>query len=225
MKDREFTTVDKDGKEVSVVFKHPTQSQIMKGDFTYRKYFSEAIREGLMTNAEATKLLKDRQIWSQEMDNKEIALRKEINDIENEFRESSITKDDGLVKRIKLKGLRNELDELTSVYSSISNNTAESVASEYRMQFYASDCSYFKDGMRKIFKDINDFRSRLDEAISLDCYRHAVVVNYELALGRALPDGLNADYPEDSWFLENAINKPDDKQPEAKRRGRKPKIS
>jgi len=219
VKDREFSSMDKDGNKIDLVFKRPSQSQIMRGDFIFRKYFSEAIREGLLTNAEASKLLKDRNIWTHELDEQELSLRKQISELETLFRDNSFNFDDGTINRIKLKSLRDDLDSLTSIYSTINNNTAESVASEVRIQFYAAECSYFKDGMRKVFKDIEDFRKKFDDILSLDCYRQAVIVNYELALGRDLPEGLNKEYPEDLWLDSMQKSQPVSASP--KKRSRK----
>ena len=56
--ERVFTSKDKDDNEVEVKFGSLNQVVLSRGDFIYREYFSKAMRAGVMTNAEALKILK-----------------------------------------------------------------------------------------------------------------------------------------------------------------------
>jgi BMFP domain-containing protein YqiC len=211
MKTKEFESVSKDGEKTEVLFKKPTQGILSKGDFVYRTEFSKAIRAGIMTTAEANKLLRDRGIWDDERESQESTLRLEIGSLETALAEED-SYEDGIRLFDKLKELRASLNELTQVYSSISENTAESVASEVRTQFFASECSVYKDSSRRVFSSFDDFKKRLDEQITVDCYRNALISNWEEALGISI-DELTDSLPEDEWLKKTA---PKVEEPEPK---------
>ena len=195
---RVFKTKDKEGKEVILKFVKPTQAVLSKGDFVYRENFSKAIRAGFMTNAEASKVLEDRGIWTTRHEEDSLALRNEISELEEKI--STMDRVGGLELFKKIKDLRDKLDGLTSIRSSVMNNTAESAASEMRTQFYASECVLFNDGGKRVFKDFNDFLGRLDESLALDSYRQALIANYEQIFGIKLSQDLESTLPEDVWL-------------------------
>lgn len=229
MKDRHFESADADGKVVKLVFKRPNQNQITQGDFVYRKFFSEAIRAGLMANAEATKVLKDRGIWTDDMDKQERSMRQEINRLEASFANNEFDRAAGLLQVDELKLTRRKLKELTSIYTDITDNTAESVAVEARIQYFAAECTLLADSMKKMFKNVDDYRLYMSAQMGIDAYKHAVICNFELALGREMPD-VSGEYPEDKWL--NSLPLDDIKEPateevkteEPKKRGRKSKV-
>lgn len=231
MEDRIFKSVDKDGKEVDLKFKRPNQMALSKGDFVYRKEFSNAVRAGIMTSAEANKLLKDRGIWDEEKEAQEVSLRKEVGALERKFKgETPPTEDEGLELREKLKKLRVELAELTAIYSSIVDSTAESVASEMRTQFFASECVVYKDSGKRVFKSLDEFRERMDERLVVDSYRQALISNWEQSLGIAITDEATKALPEDEWLAtvekeKVATSEPEEVKPARKSRKKKEEVA
>lgn len=197
MKVKNFESAVEDGKAVSLLFKKPNQGILSRGDFVYRTEFSKAIRAGIMTTAEANKLLSERGIWSEERDIQESELRVKISDLETKIADAS--DEEALKIYSELKALRVKLTELTQMYNSITENTAESVASESRTQFFASECSVYKDSGKRVFASFDDFKSRLDEQITSDCYRNALISNWEDVLGISI-DELTSNLPEDEWL-------------------------
>ena len=53
---------DVDGKNCYV--RLPNQKEINDGDFVYKTKYSEAIRYGALSAAEATRIIEDREIWT-----------------------------------------------------------------------------------------------------------------------------------------------------------------
>lgn len=221
MKVKEFVSTDKDGNEVEVSFVRPKQSVLSRGDFIYRSEFSNAIRAGIMTSAEASKLLRDRGIWDDEKEALEIDIRREISSLELQLKDLGFEEGQPVYQELKKK--RDELNSLTKVFSSVSDNTAESVASEVRTQFFASECSVYKNSGKKVFKSFDDFKSRLDERIAADCYRNAMISSWEDALGISI-DELSDSLAEDEWLMSFKEDEPDvDKEQEEEAEEVKPK--
>lgn len=196
-----FKSVGKDGKEVSLKFLKPSQSILAKGDFVYREYFSKAIRAGIMTSAEANKLLKERNIWTEAQEDKLIELKVRLVELEETL--TGLSKTDGQVVYEEIKRLRDEIDGILSLKKNITDNTAETVAADMRTQFFASECVVYNDSGKRVFKDFPDFLSRLDEVIAIDAYKQAIISNYEQILGVKMSDTLEAPVlPEDKWLAD-----------------------
>jgi len=216
--DRIFTSKDVDGGEVELKYIKPSQRIISKGDFVYREHFGKSVRAGLLTNAEASKLIKDRNVWGEQREEEAIQLQVQINDLEDNLREIGPSAE-GLPLYRDLKALRLEIKELTNIRRSIMENTAESVAAEIRTQFYASECVVYNKNGKRVFKSLEDFFSKLGDDITLDCYRQALITSYEAAFGidfsKASADTRDT---EDRWFdeLSAEVAKEDEDEEEEK---------
>lgn len=197
--DKVFLTIDKNDNEIELKFVKPTQRILTKGDFVYREYFGKSVRAGLLTNAEAKKLLKDREVWGESREQELIDIQDKIMDLEKEIKEIG-KKDRGLKLYGDLKNLRTEIVELSDIRKSVMENSAESVAAEMRTQFYAAECVVYNKSGRKVFKGLEDFISRLDEQLTLDSYRQALIANYETIFGLDLSEVNEEKLAEDEWF-------------------------
>jgi hypothetical protein len=196
-----FKTKTKDGKEVSLKYNKPSQSILAKGDFVYREYFSKAIRAGIMTAAEAAKLLKDREIWNESQDDLLVELKIKLLELEGKL--PGMSREDGKAVYEEIKKLRDEIDGLVAVRKNITDNTAEAVAADMRTQFYASECVVYNDSGKRVFKDLKDFLERLDEPLAVESYKQALIANYEQVLGIKMGDSLETPVlPEDKWLAE-----------------------
>lgn len=219
MEARIYKSKDKDGNEVELAFKKPNQVVLTRGDFVYREYFSKAIRSGVMTNAEALKILKDRDVWTEEQDKESVELQLKL--IEAEERLKTYTKRDSesLTTYDEIKKLRREINQLNRIRSNVLDNTAESMATEMRTQFFASECSVYNSSGAKVFADLQDFLGRLDEPLATDSYRQALISNYEITMGIDLSDAdekAAKPLPEDEWL--NKLREEDEKAAKPKKK-------
>ncbi len=197
---RTYKSKNKEGNEVELGFNNLTQVVLTRGDFVYREYFSKAIRAGVMTSAEANKILKDRDIWTEVQDDEVIELQLKLSKMEDSLSKLKKRDAQSITLYGDIKKQRQEIGELNSIRTSVTENTAESVAAEMRTQFFASECAVYNNTGEKVFKDLKDFLARLDESIATDSYRQALIFNYERALGITLPSDLDDTlFPEDEW--------------------------
>ena len=203
MANKIFKSKDKDGNEVELRFNDLNQVVLTKGDFVYREYFSKAIRAGVMTQAEATKILKDRNIWSDNDEDELINYKVKISQLQSKLNEMNKRDADSLALYDQIKSLRTKVADLGAIRSDIIDNTAESMATEMRTQFFASECAVYNNSGKRVFQNLEDFRARLDEDIATDSYRESLILNYERALGISIPDNTeDMALPEDKWLEE-----------------------
>lgn len=222
MKDREFISQDRDGKEITVIFKKPTQSQITNADFMFKKAFAEGVRAGLITQAEAVKILKAQGVWGDSQEQEAAELRSKISEIEAKFAANLVSIDEGHGLYSEVKSLREKLASLVSLITSVTENTVESYASDVKTKFYVVECCVNKDGNRKLFKSIADFDDKFPDRLTSDCYRKSLVVVIESQMGIDLPDVLSDDNPEDKWLSKTVISEVEETE-KPKPRGRKKK--
>ncbi len=221
---RIYSSKDKDEVEVELRFSELNQVVLSRGDFIYREYFSKALRAGVMTNAEAIKILKDREIWGDEQESHVVDIQIKLIGLEGEIKGCKKKDAVSLTLFDKIKRLRRELTETNNIRSNVLDNTSESMASEMRTQFFAAECAVYNTTGQKVFKDLKDFLARLDENIATDSYRQALIINYEKALGITLPDNLEeSSLVEDKWLndikaVEEEAAKPKPKKKVTKKR-------
>lgn len=198
--ERTFTSKDAKGEESKYLFRELSQVILSGGDLVYREYFSKAIRSGVMTQAEAIKILRDREIWGKEQEDKMLELQIELVNAEVALSDFDKKDEESLRNFNKIKELRSEIDTLRSVKTSVTENTAESMAAEMRTQFFASECVVYYKSREKVFSSLKDFLARLDEQVATDSYKEALICNYEKQLGISLPKDFKVTLPEDEWL-------------------------
>lgn len=211
---REFTTVDEDGNELVYEYRRPSQGILQKADLVSRKKFSESVREGILLNQEVAKILKDRGLWTDEDDEKDIALQKEIRTLEEKLADESISNDEGVNLVDEIKKLRLELRSHRSTFTSISDATCESLANEEKNMFLAASCVFDKKTGGKVYKSLEDFKQRLSEPAAIDSYREATVASLEDVLRQELPSDLTKERAEEKWLAERGLDEEPEAEPE-----------
>lgn len=221
--ERVFTSKTADGEEQKFLFRELSQVVLSSGDLVYREYFSKAIRSGVMTNAEALKILKDRGIWGSEEEDKMARLQVELVQLEIMLSKLPKKDEESIGVFNKIKDTRTQIDVLRSVKTSVTENTAESMAGEMRTQFFASECVVYYTSREKVFSSLDDFLARLDEEVATDSYKEALICNYEKQLGISLPKGFDVKLPEDDWLDTVNSKGEEDKKPPAAKKKRRPR--
>lgn len=203
---RVFKTKDNEGNELLYEFRRPTQAQISKAELVARAKFSEAFRAGIVLAAEAKKLLAERGMWGDEQEAEALRMRGEISDLEAKLRDPTISNEEGreLVDAIRAK--RQELDEFQSIIQSISGGTCESVAQEEKNMFYAAECVFNKNTGQKVYKNLEEFKNRLNELSTVEAYAEATIASLEVLIGEDLPSDLSTRYAENMWMAERGLD-------------------
>lgn len=199
-KDRVFTVRGEDGKDLTLIFKRPSQSILSKAHLVFRKAYSNGLREGYLLAKEVDNILRARGLWSDEKDKEVDALRLEISSLEDKLNDSGLSDEEGRQVCESLIDKREELFDINSMVSSIADNTCEAIAAEEKNYFLAANCVYNSTGLSRVYKSVEDYKARLDEPGATDCYREALIAGLEASLGRELPSDLTEEYAENKWL-------------------------
>ena len=204
---RVFKTQNDDDEELVYEFRRPSQAVMSKAELVRRAKFSEAFRAGVVVNAEVFKILRERNMWGDDEEAESTRIRNEITEAEGKLKDEGISNDDGMVLVEQIKTLRLELERHQAIATQISDATCESVANEAVNMFYAAACVYNKTTGQKVYKDLEDFRSRLNESSTIDSYREATIASLEVLIGQDLPSDLSTQYTENKCVAERGLDK------------------
>ncbi len=198
-KERIFKTKDRDEKKITLKIVRPTNEQSRKSDLYYKAKFSEAIQTGVMTRAQAERFIREKKL----LDDKTLTRFKEIADEINSLRDSlgSISIDEkskGIETINKIRDLRTEMDSINDLSAGILEQTAESYADEFRVQWLCSELT-LKEDDTKFFSDYEEFDKLMDSQAVIDSVRNLIFFmnnirdNYETVL------------EENKWLIDNKI--------------------
>jgi hypothetical protein len=212
---RVFSTKNEDGEELLLEVRRPTQAQLSRGELLSRAKFSEAFRAGVVLNAEAKKILAERDMWGPEQEEEVARMRSEIFELEATLKDPTVSNSDGkdLVEQIRIK--RIELDEFQSIVQSISGGTCESVAQEEKNMFFAAECVFNKTTGQKVYKNLEEFKNRLNELSTVEAYAEATIASLEVLIGEDLPSDLSTRYTENMWLVERGLDSEEETETEA----------
>lgn len=183
--------------EKKYYIKKPTQREINEGEFVYKTKYSEALRFGALTGAEASKIIESREIWNKEDDKKLAELFLELS-VQSKVLEDTNDLAEGAALLNKMFDIRNQILKLNLKRNNILDNTAESYADDHRLQYYVVACT-FDETNKKVFATLDDF---LDQANS-DLGKKALVKTIHLIAN----DGRDflEDWPETVWKKKHGL--------------------
>lgn len=206
-KDRVFTTKAKNGSDLILKFKRPSQEVLLKAQLTYRKAFSNNLRAGLILAKEVEKILKERDLWDDSKEKEAQEVRDTISSLEEKLKDKELNQKDGEAICKEISDLRQKLFEINEIITSISENTCESISGEEKNYYLISECIYDNDTDIKVYKNVDDVKTRLDEQMAVDSYRETLIAGLELSIGRELPSDLTDEYAENKWLNSHAEEK------------------
>lgn len=174
-------TLDGSSEEQEYTFKHANYKETVALDMEYRRAFSEALRNGVMSTAEAIKNLKKTGAWTDE-DDADISRRIiQVSDLELKLDKRDGTQEELSKLANDLMRTRNELLAEMNKRTELFENTAEGIADQcriYKMVYY---CLRDAEGNR-VFSDedsFDNFTSDYPAAISY-IFRKAYFFHYNI---------------------------------------------
>lgn len=130
---------------VNVELSKPNQSQLFELDKFYRKVFSECLREGILTEAEAKKRYEETGAWGSADDKKVANLIELIAFNSVLLSEEDEMTDDAAELVTKLQRDRAEMIEMLGRKTELFSNTAEAMANEQKVYKYVALCLVGED--------------------------------------------------------------------------------
>lgn len=133
-------------------------------DWEYSKVFQQAVLDGLPTNKEMERLIKDRKLWAEEDDKELEKLQDDINKqivvLGKMDTEKNIAK-----AQEKIDELRGKIFAKRQERQRYFNNTAESKADESKMSFLIHKCTEVADTGKRVWGTYDDFKNEEEQSV------------------------------------------------------------
>ncbi len=193
MRDKVEFKVDKD----TYTILQPTQQQISDADLVYKSKYSEGVRAGMLTHAEAGRFIQDRKIWTEEDSQKASEILLEITKLGSAL-EKVTDVAEGLEMVGEVEEKRIELLRLNSRKNEILDNTAESYADEKRLNFYVIKCTYDAAG-QPVFKNMSTLVELGNSEVAVEATRNTIQL--------LANDGedFRINWPDYQWRVKNGL--------------------
>ncbi len=154
--------------------RNPTAQEHKKADLIYSEVFSNALREGVMTDDEMRKIINERKILSDD-ENKTIEdCDKKIQESEEKI-EKLKQKDKKIEVATQLMNLRYMRNIVMSHVVSMLNNTAENIANSEKLKWLTFTTLVDKDG-NPVYTDYDEFSNSKD-VVATTALRHFIYIN------------------------------------------------
>jgi hypothetical protein len=179
----------------------PTQEELLELDMAYRRAFSRAVREGLMTEFEAKRVFDRNGTWTQEHEEEIHRLQMAVVTMELELDKIEPDQKDGADGRklcFDIMETRSKLLDLINHKTRLfSQQTAEGYADAVRVTSLTQLCTRDEAGER-VFATPSAFSQRSDDAFAATCYSKAMLASAGLK-----EKDLEMQIPERTWLEEN----------------------
>ena len=175
----------------------PTQKDINEGDLVYKTKYSEALRYGALSAAEAQKIIAERDIWTRQDDLDVQELFMQLHALGDELMK---TEKFALAANTiyEMEKVRTDILRLNMRKNNVLDNTAEAYADDHRLQFYCVACAFHKDGSQ-IFQNIDEYLERASEDIAATCMTK--IIHLIANEGK----DFRAEWPEFKWRVEKGL--------------------
>jgi len=210
-KSREFV-VSVDGEDKTLLFSSPNQENMFEIDKHYRKIYSEAIREGIMTEAEARKRFQASEAWTK-LDESSINTQSNMVAELELFLEAEKDPDKASEIAANLAEIRADLLESLTMKNEIFAMTAEMIALEQKMHKFCELCCTDDKGDR-LFSDSKSYQefSETNPSALSTVFAEAHIFEFEI------PEDMTSDWGEVK-FVQNLVKEAEAK--EAKKSAKK----
>ncbi|MCK5610113.1 hypothetical protein KAR91_50030 [Candidatus Pacearchaeota archaeon] len=185
-------TLEVGDQEVSLCFRRPNQDDLFEVDKTYRKIYSAAILDGIMTEIQARRVHAESGTWT-ELHDKEIReIAQNIAQLEVVLRASDPTDPEALQLASNLNTLRAQMMSRIGDKQELFANTAEGLATEQKMHTFIERCCVYKESGEKFFANLNIYKEFVAEDPDQMSLIHKEAYFYEYRL----PEEIARDWAE-----------------------------
>ena len=153
---------DNAGTIQKVIVRRPNKALLTKGQNLYSQCIKLGLQNGLMFAATLENYMREQKIWGPEQENAVSNLRDQIFNLTTQLKTGKNTNgeilkvEDGKNIAYEIRVLKNRINELNSVKSSLSDNTVESVADNSRFDFLATNSIFREDG-NLVFSNVDEY--------------------------------------------------------------------
>lgn len=157
------------GEDVTVYVKSPTNKQLTEAQIHQAVVFAKALKSGVQSRAGLNESLKEQGLWSDEKQNRVNEIRKILAESEAQLSRGAktpdgkiLSKDDAKQIATRMRELRNEYFNISSVLTEYDMYTAESQAENGKFELLCCRCILDEEG-KPLFNTLDDYEEKKEE--------------------------------------------------------------
>lgn len=156
---REIKGKDKEGKEVTIYVKSPTQTQLKKANIVAAKAFGDALNAGCLLKAKTEKALRDQGLWGEEQIAELRVVTDRLNANELKLRKGGIKRNEAKDIAFSMREDRYKQTELLGILNSLDSKTAEGISTDARFDYLCGVCIVDEEG-KPVCNSTEDYQER-----------------------------------------------------------------
>ena len=157
-------TIEVDGKEHELYIEKPSAKDIEQSQFEKAKAFKRGLENNLYLKKEMDKVLRDRGVWDDELEDEIKTLTEELGEKINSLSEGGIKLSEARDLAISINKLRNKIASKTRVRQDFSNITADGMSQQAELDYLVSSCTVYKNNRKKnYFQNYSDYLDRKND--------------------------------------------------------------
>ena len=207
-------------KELSLYFKAPTHEEVMIIDMEYRKIYSIAVRNDVITKAEAIKQYKKSGAWTKEDDTEVGDLMLKLSLLETVIKDKNKDKTERREAALKAANIRSDLLQKMDIRTSLFEHTAEYMAEQQKLHKFIILCTCKEEDDERLFDTKEEYQDFLNEypVLGSSLYKEAYFYDYEL------PEDISESWAEVQFLREDIEEEKANKENKPKKKTRKKKV-
>jgi hypothetical protein len=184
--EKRFDTTDKDGKELDLLVKSPTNRQLLEAEKVYKKAFRQALEEGAMLRKKLSMYMLEQGIWTDKQEKEYMEVIKEINLLDYQLNTGKNTEGKKLklseAKEIALalRDKRIDFRDLITERQDMDHLTAEGQADTERFSYLVFVCTYDYVSQKPFYTDFDDYQEKSNDQASVDAAKHVGAIVYDV---------------------------------------------
>jgi len=184
-KNKKVFSVTVDDVTTEYAVRMPTLGEKNEAQAEFNKAFQRHVQSGAIVRAQVDKIVRVRNLWDDELEEKYKSMYDEIRKIELTLRKGGILKSKMRELCIKLRELRYDASTLRSPVTSLDNMTAEAQAETDKFNYLVAKCTVYNTGGeagKQVFQDVEDFLNRTSDKVAVEAARNLMELVYGLDL-------------------------------------------
>lgn len=167
----------------------PNQKVQKAAQLHVNRIFRELYLGGTILKAQVEAGLKERNLISEENEEKIQKIEREINENELKLEKGGIRKSEGKSVAFNLIKLRQKENELRSNRNLLDQNTAEGQAENERFSYLVSECTVDNNTGNKYFKSYDEYITKEDDVVPVIAARNLVELVFDpIEMQKQLPE-------------------------------------
>ena len=198
MKKEQTVTIKDTGAQVEIYVLSPSNEIISAADLYRAKVWNQCLQDGVIIKKELSVLMEQRGIWNKDKSDKEDSIGTEIQALEKKLYRGEKNKrpkvSDGKQIAVAMRKLRLDLRELIAERLAMEENTAEALSDNARFDYFVAECTFYKEGDRRVYADLDEYKKRSSDEIAFAAASMLGDILYNL------DSSFEANLPENQWL-------------------------